>query len=85
MSPLARPFASGVIEKGRQLKLGAAHNYFEPAALVAFTRFNFLLRRCFFRTMHRDLNAILDGLRTLELRGVEFWIAAAPNFPEKSR
>ena len=64
-------FASGVIEKGRQLKLGAARNYFEPAALVAFTRFNFLLRRCFFRTMHRDLNAILDGLRTLELRGVE--------------
>ena len=64
-------FASGVIEKGRQLKLGAGHNYFEPAALVAFTRFNFLLRRCFFRTMHRDLNAILDGLRTLELRGVE--------------
>lgn len=64
-------FASGVIEKGRQLKLGAAHNYFEPAALVAFTRFNFLLRRCFFRTMHRDLNAILDGLRTLELRDVE--------------
>ena len=64
-------FASGVIEKGRQLKLGAGHNYFEPAALVAFTRFNFLLRRCFFRSMHRDLNAILDGLRTLELRGVE--------------
>jgi len=64
-------FASGVIEKGRQLKLKAGPNYFEPAALVAFTRFNFLLRRCFFRTMHRDLNAILDGLRTLELRGVE--------------
>jgi hypothetical protein len=64
-------FASGVIEKGRHLKLGAAANYFEPAALVAFTRFNFLLRRCFFRTMHRDLNAILDGLRTLELRRVD--------------
>ena len=64
-------FDSGVIEKGRQLKLGASNNYFAPAALVAFTRFNFLLRRCFFRNMHRDLNAILDGLRTLELRGVE--------------
>jgi hypothetical protein len=64
-------FSSGVIEKGRQLKLGAADNYFESAALVAFTRFNFLLRRCFFRTMHRDLNAILDGLRALELTGVK--------------
>jgi hypothetical protein len=64
-------FASGVIEKGRELKLAAADDYFAPAALVSFTRFNFLLRRCFFRSMHRDLNAILDGLRTLELRGVE--------------
>ena len=64
-------FASGIIEKGRQFKLGAGHNYYNSAALVAFTRFNFLLRRCFFRTMHRDLNAILDGLRILELRGVE--------------
>ena len=64
-------FASGVIEKGRQLKFSAANNYYESAALVAFTRFNFLLRRCFFRTMHRDLNAILDGLRTLDSRGVQ--------------
>jgi len=63
-------YASGVIEKGRELKQGAAQNYFEPAALVSFTRFNFLMRRCFFRAMHRDLNAILDGLRELEQRGV---------------
>ncbi len=63
-------YASGVIEKGRELKQGAAQNYFEPAALVSFTRFNFLMRRCFFRAMHRDLNAILDGLRQLEQRGV---------------
>jgi hypothetical protein len=64
-------FDSGVIEKGRELKLAAAHNYFEAAALVSFTRFNFLMRRCFFRAMHRDLNAILDGLRALEQQGVE--------------
>ena len=64
-------FASGAIEKGRQLKFSAANNYFEAAALVSFTRFNFLLRRCFFRTMHRDLNAILDGLRALDSRGVQ--------------
>jgi hypothetical protein len=38
--------------------------------MVAFARFNFLLRRLFFRLMHRDLNAILDGLRDLEQQGV---------------
>ena len=42
-----------------------------PAAMVAFTRFSFLMRRIFFRLMHQDLNAILDGLRELEHRGVE--------------
>ena len=39
--------------------------------MVAFTRFSFLMRRIFFRLMHQDLNAILDGLRELEQRGVE--------------
>ncbi len=39
--------------------------------MVAFTRFSFLMRRIFFRLMHQDLNAILDGLRELENRGVE--------------
>ena len=41
-----------------------------PGAMVAFTRFSFLMRRVFFRLMHQDLNAILDGLRELEVRGV---------------
>jgi hypothetical protein len=39
--------------------------------MVTFTRFSFLMRRIFFRLMHQDLNAILDGLRELEQRGVE--------------
>ena len=68
---LTELFASGVIEKGRELKQGTGQNYYKPGALVGFTRFNFLLRRCFFRAMHRDLNAILDGLQTLEVRGVQ--------------
>jgi hypothetical protein len=34
-------------------------------------RFSFLMRRVFFRLMHDDLNAILDGLRELEKRGVQ--------------
>ena len=45
-------------------------DYFEPVAMVAFTRFSFLMRRVFFRLMHQDLNTILDGLRELETRGV---------------
>src|SRR5436853_6687726 len=38
--------------------------------MVAFTRFSFMMRRIFFRLMHEDLNAILDGLRQLESRGI---------------
>jgi hypothetical protein len=60
---------SGILEKGRKLKSSAGENYFQPVALVAFTRFSFLMRRVFFRLMHHDLNAIVDGLRELELRG----------------
>ncbi len=61
---------SGILEKGRKLKVGSGDKYFEPSAMVAFTRFSFLMRRVFFRLMHQDLNAILDGLRELEERGV---------------
>ncbi len=60
---------SGTLEKGRRLKALVGEDYFEPAAMVAFTRFSFLMRRVFFRLMHQDLNTILDGLRELEARG----------------
>jgi hypothetical protein len=62
---------SRVLEKGRKLKTSCGQNYYLPASMVAFTRFSFLMRRIFFRLMHQDLNAILDGLRELEHRGVE--------------
>src|SRR5271170_4194770 len=62
---------SRILEKGRKLKTSCGKKYFLPAAMVAFTRFSFLMRRIFFRLMHQDLNAILDGLRELEARGVE--------------
>jgi len=62
---------SRILEKGRKLKTSCGKKYFLPAAMVAFTRFSFLMRRTFFRLMHQDLNAILDGLRELEQRGVE--------------
>jgi hypothetical protein len=61
---------SRTLEKGRKLKTSCGQKYFLPAAMVAFTRFSFLMRRIFFRLMHQDLNAILDGLRQLEHRGV---------------
>jgi hypothetical protein len=38
--------------------------------MIAFARFNFLIRRVFFRLMHDDLNAIQDGLRDLERAGI---------------
>lgn len=61
---------SGILEQGRKLKTQAGDRYFEPAAMVAFARFSFLMRRVFFRLMHDDLNAIQDGLRELERRGI---------------
>lgn len=60
----------GTLEHGRSLKTQAGEHFYEPAALVAFARFSFLIRRVFFRLMHDDLNAIQDGLRELERRGV---------------
>jgi len=63
-------FTARIIERGRELKHSCEEKFFEPSALAAFARFGFLIRRKFFRLMHQDLNAILDGLRTLESRGV---------------
>jgi hypothetical protein len=63
-------FTSRILEEGRKLKIAAGSDYFEPAAMVAFTRFSFLMRRVFFRLMHQDLNIILDGLRALEELGI---------------
>jgi hypothetical protein len=61
---------SGTLEQGRKLKTQSAARFFEPSAMVAFARFSFMIRRIFFRLMHDDLNAIQDGLRELERRGV---------------
>jgi hypothetical protein len=61
---------SGVLEQGRKLKTQGGDRYFDPPAMVAFARFSFMMRRVFFRLMHDDLNAILDGLRELEKRGI---------------
>jgi hypothetical protein len=61
---------SGILEQGRKVKAQSADRFFDPSAMVAFARFSFMIRRIFFRLMHDDLNAIQDGLRELERRGV---------------
>ena len=61
----------GTLEQGRKLKTTNAVRYFEPSAMIAFARFSFLIRRIFFRLMHEDLNAIQDGLRELDRRGIQ--------------
>ncbi|MGA9593212.1 MAG: hypothetical protein WBS18_08955, partial [Candidatus Acidiferrales bacterium] len=47
----------GLLEQGRLLKDSAGAMFYDPAALVAFCRFNFLLRRAFIRLLHADMSA----------------------------
>ncbi len=61
----------GILEQGRRLKAQSGECFFDRAALIAFTRFNCIIRRVFFRLMHDDLNAIQDGLRELDRRGIQ--------------
>ncbi len=67
---LSELLQSEILERGRQAKAQVGQKYFQPTYMIAFTRFSFLMRRVFFRLMHGDLNAILDGLQALEQMGV---------------
>ena len=58
------------IEQGRKVKETAGGMFYDPAALVAFIRFNFLLRRTLIELMHADLIAIRGGLAQLQASGV---------------
>jgi len=60
----------GILEQGRKAKGLAGDLFYLPVALVAFTRFGYLMRRTFFRLMLGDLNHILEGLTELEGKGV---------------
>lgn len=62
--------ARNVLEKGRTLKASAGEAYFTPGAMVAFTRFNFLVRRQFIHLLENDLQAITRLLGELESRDV---------------
>lgn len=59
----------GLVEQGRMLKESAGHMFYDPAALVAFCRFNFVLRRAFIRLLHADLSAIRRCVTSLEAKG----------------
>ena len=58
------------IDQGRKIKESVAGGFYEPPAMVAFIRFNFLLRRTLIELMHADLIAIRAGLAQLEAAGV---------------
>jgi hypothetical protein len=57
------------ILQGRKVKETAGGMFYDPAALVAFIRFNFLLRRTLIELMHADLIAIRAGLGQLQAAG----------------
>jgi len=59
------------IEQGRKVKEMAGGMFYDAAALVAFIRFNFLLRRTLIELMHADLIAIRAGLGQLQSAGVQ--------------
>ena len=73
----------GVLEQGRKAKAQAGDLFYLPVALIAFTRFGYLMRRAFFRLMLADLNNILDGLTELEEKGVETIDCRRAQFSDK--
>ena len=60
------------IEQGRRVKESAGGMFYDPSALLAFIRFNFLMRRTLIELMHADLIAIRAGLAQLEAGGIRF-------------
>jgi hypothetical protein len=59
------------IEQGRKVKESAGGMFYDSSALLAFVRFNFLLRRTLIELMHADLIYIRSGLGHLEAAGTK--------------
>jgi hypothetical protein len=57
------------IEQGRRVKETAGGMFYDPSAMLAFIRFNFLLRRTLIELMHADLIFIRSGLTQLQQSG----------------
>jgi len=62
---------AGLVEQGRMLKDSAGCMFYDPAALVAFCRFSFLVRRAFIRMLHADLQAVRETINSLEKLGIK--------------
>lgn len=61
----------GLVEKGRIAKENAGGMFYDPAALVTFCRFNFLLRRIFIQLLHADLRTLGHMLLEIEAKGIK--------------
>jgi len=61
----------GLIERVRALKEKSGEMFYGSAALLAFARFNFLMRRAFFRCLYDDLHGLRQQMHELERRGVQ--------------
>lgn len=59
------------IEQGRKVKESAGGMFYDPSAMLAFVRFNFLLRRTLIELMHADLIYIRAGIHQLETTGAK--------------
>ena len=57
------------IAEGRKVKEAAGGMFYDPCSLLAFIRFNFLLRRTLIELMHADLIGIRTGLEQLDTAG----------------
>src|ERR1700676_2953531 len=58
------------IEQGRRVKEAAGGMFYDPSALLAFIRFNFILRRTLIELMNADLIATRAGVAKLEASDV---------------
>lgn len=58
------------IDRGRKVKESAGGMFYDPCAMLAFIRFNFLTRRTLIELMHADLIAIRSGLGQLDAAAV---------------
>jgi len=59
-----------ILERGKTLKADAGEQYFHQAALIAFTRFNFVLRRRLIDLLGTDLQEITYLISELQLADV---------------
>jgi hypothetical protein len=59
------------ILQGRNVKENAGGMFYDASALLAFVRFNFLLRRTLIELMHADLIFIRSGINHLEAAGAK--------------